>query len=284
MYANFVTVVASGFTPPWKVVLSERVYIPQMFVQNRTGSVRKLILLSLMRRLYRRADVVTGNSLSSVRFLSKFIGGRPIYAQMPNPIDVDAVNNLAKMPPEIRPADFVGPHILALGRLDPQKGFDVLLEALALIRRLYPWHLLLVGDGPERERLRTLARALGVEKAIQWIGAVNNPFPYYRWADLVVLPSRFEGFPNVALEAMGCGRTVICADCKTGPRELTLSGRYGVLVDPEDAQSLASAIVRWSQDAGERTRMGALAQNHVRATYDISQVKKVFARTLCLNV
>ena len=282
-YANLVAIVATRFSSSRKVVLTELNYVPKICARSRTGRLRRYAVLSLIKSIYGIADVIAANSADNVRFLSKFIGRGPTYSYLPNPIDVSMANHLATMKPEIRPADVEGPHILAIGRLQPQKGFDVLLKALALVRRKLAWRLLLVGDGPEKERLHHLARSLDIEHAVDWVGAVTNPFPYYLWADLVVLPSRFEGFPNVALEAMSCSRTVICADCKTGPKELTRNGKYGVLVRPEDPEMLAAAIVNWGQKADERNRLGALAQEHIRATYDIGQVKKLCAHTLCLS-
>src|SRR5262249_41476114 len=266
----------------WKVVLSERVYIPRFLVQERLGSVRKFILIWLIRTLYRKATMVTANSRRSVRFLSKFVGGSPVYAHLPNAIDVDIANKLAMVQPEIPPLEVGGPHILAVGRLDYQKGFDLLLEAMALIRRHYPWQLVLVGDGPEQEHLRDLAYSLGISQAVQWIGAVRNPFPYYQWADLVVSPSRFEGFPNVALEAMSCAKTVICTNCKTGPSELTLNGRYGVLVREEDPHSLAEAIVKWGQDKEGRALLGAMAENYIRNAHGATTLKHALTNDLCL--
>jgi glycosyltransferase involved in cell wall biosynthesis len=166
--------------------------------------------------------------------------------------------------------------------MDPVKGFDVLLEALALVRRRYPWKLLLVGDGPEKPVLQAQAKALGLEEAVIWIGAVKNSFPYYKWADLVVVPSRMEGFPNVPLEAMACGKTVICSDCETGPKELTLNGRVGVLIGKEDPDELARAIMRMGLALGDRSSLGSQAKSHILNTYDAHISGKVYAEALCL--
>ena len=185
------------------MIVSERNYVPRMYAKSQVGPVLRQTVLLLIRRLYRLADVVTANSQMSLRFLRQYVGKGPVYAVLPNLIDSELVHDYARLPPEIPPDPVRGPKILALGRLDRQKGFDLLLEALALVRRTHPWSVVLAGDGPERSRLEHLAHRLGIGSAIQWVGPVKNPFPYYRWADLVVLPSRFEGFPNVALEAMG---------------------------------------------------------------------------------
>jgi glycosyltransferase involved in cell wall biosynthesis len=260
-------------------VVSERNYVPRVLAATHAG-IRRALLLRLMKRLYRRADIVTANSADSVRFLRKFIGPGPRYAQLPNSINVEEARRRANGCPEVVPDVAETPRLLAIGRLQPQKGFDVLLKALARVRASCPWRLVLIGDGPEKTPLQTLARALGIEDAVQWIGTVANPFPYYRWADLIIVPSRFEGFPNVALEAMSCARTVICSDCRTGPRELTQNGDFGVLIPSDDVRSLTQAILDWGRDADGRTRMGERACDHVRTHYDSNRVGQIFAKIL----
>jgi glycosyltransferase involved in cell wall biosynthesis len=278
-YANFVAIVSTWGLRIQNLVVSERNYVPKILAATDLG-IRRAVLVRLMKRLYRRADIVTANSADGVRFLRKFIGPGPRYVQLPNSINVDEALMSANRSPEIVPDSVGRPRLLAVGRLQPQKGFDVLLKALARVRAACPWHLVLVGDGPEKVPLQTLARTLGIADAVQWIGAVANPFPYYRWADLVIVPSRFEGFPNVALEAMSCARTVICSDCRTGPKELTQNGHFGVLVPADDVASLARAILDWGIDADGRQRMGESACDHVRTSYDSGRVGEIFAQVL----
>jgi len=279
-YANFVAIVSTWGLRIRTVVVSERNYVPKILVAM-DAVIRRALLVCLMKRLYRRADIVTANSADSVRFLRKFIGPGPRYAHLPNSINVDEALMRANSPPEIAPNPAGStPRLLAVGRLQPQKGFDVLLKALARVRAACPWQLVLVGDGPERFPLQDLARTLGIEHAVQWIGSVSNPFPYYRWADLVIVPSRFEGFPNVALEAMSCARTVICSDCRTGPKELTENGQFGVLVPTDDVGSLAGAIIEWGCDDEGRKLMGKRASDHVRRRYDSGRVGEIVAQVL----
>jgi glycosyltransferase involved in cell wall biosynthesis len=281
MYANFVSVIASQGLPIRRLIVSERIYIPEMFAQSDVRAWLRNVVLMLIRVLYRKADVVTANSRASMRFLRHFVGKGPSFLELPNLIDTDLVNDYARLPPKMLSRPRIKPKILAIGRLAHQKGFDLLFEALAVIRRTHPWTIVLVGDGPEAERLHRLAERLGIEAAVQWIGAVANPFPYYHWADLVVLPSRFEGFPNVALEAMACERTVICADCKSGPRELTAAGTYGVLVPVNTVQPLADAIIQWGIDQRAREALGRAAKQHVTRSYDIARQRKHYLETLC---
>lgn len=279
-YANLVTIIATRFLNISRIIVSERCYVPQIFATEQIGRFRRKLLLLLIKFLYKKAHLVTANSIDNVRFLSKYVGEGPVYAHLPNTIDIDQVDRLAMMQPESAPNEADGPHILALGRLHYQKGFDILLEAFSFIRREHAWNLTIVGDGPERERLQTLASNLGIQRSVQWIGAVVNPFPYYQWADLVLIPSRFEGFPNVALEAMSCGRTVICSDCQTGPRELTEDGLYGVLLEVTDSHFLARAISQIGQDSNLRNVLGRMARQHVLKYYDVRVTKPIFASIL----
>jgi glycosyltransferase involved in cell wall biosynthesis len=128
------------------------------------------------------------------------------------------------------------------GRLVPLKDHETLLRALALHRRHRPSRLLVLGTGPLRGRLETLACELGMADAVEFLGFQENPLPYFRRADAFVLSSYSEGFGNVLVEAMGCGTPVISTDCQHGPAEILDRGRYGTLVPPRDAPRLAEAM------------------------------------------
>lgn len=272
-YANLVAALVSRFLPGSRVILSERNYVPQMFRRGRTTAIRRRVVLALMRSMYSMADAVTANSSENVRFLRKYVGGRSCYRWLPNCIDVSGSDRLAAGKTKLPTAGSAGPRLLAIGRLDAQKGFDLLLEAIARVRLHRPWELAIVGDGPEKEALELQSERLGLGGAIHWVGAVANPFPYYRWADVVVMPSRYEGFPNVLLEAMALGRAVIACDCKTGPRELTEGGRFGVLVPVGDIAALADAILALGADPERCVRLGATARSHVLDVYDVAAVR-----------
>jgi glycosyltransferase involved in cell wall biosynthesis len=281
-YANLLAVVVTRFMPHCRVILSERIYLPLMFGRTRSSLIRRSMVFKLMRILYKRADSVTANSRDTVRFLKTYIGTGPAYRILPNVIDVLDASRRAESLASPMLQGIEGPRILALGRLCYQKGFDVLLDALAQVRITHPWTLVIVGDGPEKEALMAKANSLGLGAAVRWMGKASNPFPYYHWADMVVVPSRFEGFPNVPLEAMACGRSVICSDCKTGPRELTAGGRMGVLVPVDDAEALARAILDLGLDPVKRMRLGESARNHVLINHDIGMMRHVYSEVLGL--
>ena len=142
-----------------------------------------------------------------------------------------------KAPPEGIPV------IGALGRLHVNKGFDILLQAAALLReRGMPVKLQIAGDGPEAGTLRTLAARLGLQaEDLTFTGWVTGPADYLAKLDLFVLPSRVEPFGLVVVEAMAAGVPVIASDID-GPRTILKSGELGAMVAPEDPSALADAI------------------------------------------
>lgn len=160
---------------------------------------------------------------------------RTIY----NPIIPDAWNQLVAKP---NLSSRGNARIVALGRLSWEKGFDVLLHAMAQVPRDLPWTLEIHGEGPERTRLLALITRLGLGDRICLPGHAADPFAVLGGADLFVLPSRCEGLGNALVEAMACGAQVVASDCRHGPREILEDGRWGQLVPPEDPQALAAAI------------------------------------------
>ena len=130
------------------------------------------------------------------------------------------------------------------GRLVPIKDHETLLRAMALYRRNNNGRLLILGSGPLEASLRALTQDLDLQEAVDFLGYQGNPLPYFRHADAFVLSSYAEGFGNVLVEAMGCGTPVIATNCEHGPAEILDGGRYGVLVEPRNAQALADAMER----------------------------------------
>jgi len=137
------------------------------------------------------------------------------------------------------------PRLLCVARLSRQKDHATLLDAFARLLARHPDAVLaLVGDGPERRALAARAAALGVAERVHFAGLVVDTEPWWGWADLLVLASRWEGFPNVLLEALRRGVGIVATDCPTGPREVLDDGRYGVLAPVGDPAALSAAIER----------------------------------------
>jgi len=150
--------------------------------------------------------------------------------------------------------------ITAIGRLTPQKGFDLLLRAFAEIAAAHPrWSLRIIGEGNERQALVEQARTLGLADRVQFTGRVADVFPLLAAADLFVLSSRFEGFPNALGEAMAAGLPVIAFDCPSGPADLIRHEVDGLLAPPEDVAALARAMDRLIANPAERAALAARA-------------------------
>ncbi|MGD0294053.1 MAG: glycosyltransferase family 4 protein [Terracidiphilus sp.] len=152
--------------------------------------------------------------------------------------------------------------ILAMGRLVPQKGFDLLLEAWsAASRKLPDWTLRIVGDGPMRAQLVRQASALGIETRVIFAPFSDDPYSLFSQCGIFVLSSRFEGLGFVLIEAMICGAACISFDCQNGPREVIRNGVNGLLVPAERVDDLASAMVKLGENPMLRQRLGSAARS-----------------------
>lgn len=177
-----------------------------------------------------------------------------------NGVNVGRVRALALAPLDHGAFGGDMPVVLGVGRLVKQKNFGALIAAVAEARRVRPLRLVLLGDGDSAARalLRAQADALGLGDALVLVPGCDNPFPYMARADVVALPSVWEGSPNVLLEAMACGTAVVAARCAGNAAEILDEGRFGLVVDPDDTRALAQALL-FQTDPARRILPGARA-------------------------
>src|SRR5690606_22847420 len=123
-----------------------------------------------------------------------------------------------------------------------QKNFPLLLQAFARLRGERPLRLVILGEGSERPALQWLIAERGLGAEVDLPGVVDNPFAFVQRAALFVLPSNWDGFPNVLAEALACGCPVVSTACPSGPDEILDNGRYGRLVPMDDVDALATAM------------------------------------------
>lgn len=196
---------------------------------------------ALMRILYPRADLAAVPTQGIAVELERLV--RVAATVLPNPV-VDHVG------PAPSPAP--APRIVAAGRLVQAKGFDLMLDAAAILAcRSVPFELVVHGDGPLREALERQASVPELNGRVHFPGHATEARAMFKGAQLCVVPSRREGFGNVVVEAMAAGVPVLAAACP-GPAGLIEHGRNGFLVEPGDSAALADGIQALLGDADRR--------------------------------
>jgi glycosyltransferase involved in cell wall biosynthesis len=166
-----------------------------------------------------------------------------------NPVDSEEVRRLSS-PTAPRNGKF---RLCAIGRLAPEKGYDILITALKQANgQLGDWELIVMGDGPRRGELERLSAALGLTDAVHFVGNRKNPFPVLGSADVFVHPARWEGFGLVLGEALSLGIPIIATNAPGGVREILAEGKFGLMVPPEDPDSLAQALVQFASSPSFR--------------------------------
>lgn len=241
-HANITAILAkmlSRYKP--KLIITERVAIEEALQQD--GWHKRRILKCLMKLLYRYANSVVANSVAGARMLENLLGWRhqSVHA-IYNIVDYKQIEVLRDEPIKKPFSNQNRPLLVAVGRLEYQKGFDLLLQAIAKLKSKLECDLVLVGDGTLKDELAQIVRELDLEQNVCFVGFKSNPYPYIKQANLFVLSSRYEGLGNIVAEAQACNTLVLATDCQTGPREILMDGKAGVLVPPNDAAKLAEGI------------------------------------------
>lgn len=180
--------------------------------------------------------------------------------------DFKALNNIERITNAVTifqsPSDQKVHHrrfILGVGRLAYVKGFDILIEAYAK-SGLNDIDLIIIGDGEERANLVCQIFNLGLKEQVLLPGTRNNLQDYYRQAEMFVLPSRNEGYPNALVEAMSFGCPSIAVDCNFGPAEIITNGENGILVNKASISDLANAMLRLAGNESLKTTLGNQAR------------------------
>ena len=222
----------------------------------------------LFRMLVRAADVVAACSRESAAYAARVVGTATVEI-VPNGFDPA---ELAAAPVFAHPR----PYVLGVGRLETQKGFDVLLRAAAR-PPMRDVDVLLAGDGSQRARLEMLAAAEGVAPRVRFLGATDRPttVALLKGAAAVACPSRFEGLPLVCIEAMAAGRPVVGTRVNGIP-EIVRHEETGLVVPPEDPDALAHALGRLLADPARAATLGANGRRAVERRHAWSRVAETY--------
>ena len=225
---------------------------------------RTAVFTALERRAARWTDrIITLTERGAAEHLARGIGRAAQYVAVPSGVPTAELRAAAPARHRARarlgldPDAFV---VVGLGRLVPIKGFDLLVRALpAVVAQIPSARVLLVGGGPERERLDALARSLGVAERLELTGEVVDVTTHLAAADLLAVPSRNEGMGRVIGEEMAL-RIPVVAAAVGGIPDVVTDGECGRLVAPEDADALTAALVELGRDEALRRKLGEAAE------------------------
>ncbi|MBF8185715.1 glycosyltransferase family 4 protein [Nonomuraea sp. K274] len=200
-------------------------------------------------RHYGGFDTVAVLTETSRREYNELIPGTPVV-RVPNAVHMGHRKH----------SDQSEPIVIAVGRLVPQKGFDMLIKAFNIIAHEYPeWQVRIFGTGVLKDKLQARIDAAELGDRIKLMGRSNTIHEELARSSIYALSSRIEGLPMAMIEAMGHALPVVAFDCPTGPADVLTPGVDGVLVPPRKVEALAEALAQVMSDRDARLRMGAAA-------------------------
>ena len=224
--------------------------------------------IRLQRFAYRFATHIVANSPAAVKMLESEGVKLSDISLIPNGVD------LAAYPPR-EPRSSIR-EVVTVANLRPEKSHETLIAAAATLAPSHPsLRFAIIGDGSRLDELQALTRARGVDGVVDFLGHREDVPGLLAAADLFVLPSRSEAFPNSAIEAMAAGLPVI-ASATGGLLDLIDHGRTGILVPPCDPEALAEAIASLVRDPDRAQRLGAEARADVSSRYGFDRMVHAF--------
>lgn len=264
--SNIIMALATVNLNDIKVIGSERAYPPKL----PTGKIRDI----LRRIFYRHLDAITVFTPESAQWVARHTKQKNI-AIIPNPVNWP----IKVGSPIIDPNDVLPKNkkvLLAVGRLSHEKGFDTLIDIFSMMHEHHDqWVLVIVGEGQERQSLTTQIAGHNMQKHIYLPGCAGNIGQWYEAGDLYVLPSRYEGFGNVLIEAMSYGLAAVSFDCDTGPRAIIRHNIDGLLVAATDKQAMKTSLERLMNDDEFREKLASQAFQ-VRERFSMNKVAKMW--------
>lgn len=220
------------------------------------ANVQSKLRLHLMRRLYPLADhmiVLTAHAQKQLSTTLKLTAGKMVV--IGNPIDAEKINQFAREPELVLQTKKSTPYAVCVGRMAEPKDFSTVIKAIQHInqmRTINPLNLVLVGDGPMKLELQHLTKTLGQEDHVYFAGMQTNPYPWIADASVFVLSSRWEGYPNVLLEAQCLGIPIVATGYDDSLRTLLHDTEHTRIVDVGDDEAMATAI-QWATEAPRKT-------------------------------
>jgi len=264
------------FGLPVNVVVSERNYPEERKNHTMWEWLRK--------RVYHFADLHVVQTVKIAEWLRTNTQAQNINI-IPNSVN----HPLPTYEPNVKPGNYLNDDqklILAVGTFKHQKGFDMLIQSVSTFLKGYPnWKMIILGEEKNekgskglRNKFESVVRENRLEEQILFPGRVGNVGDWYERADIFVLSSRYEGFPNALLEAMAYGTACISFDCKTGPADMIEDGENGILVPDSDIETLGYQIRTLMKNSKLRYKLGKNALK-VRSEYSEEKIHGMWEKT-----
>lgn len=249
-------------------LLGERKNIQLIFAERNdpiylqmSKSLKDKLILFGIEKIYKKADLVTGNSKELAEDLSK-VAKCPVRSVY-NPTYSEAFLELSKEPVYDKWFTEDIPIVLAVGRLEKQKDYELLIEAFALVRAKIVSRLVIVGEGSQKEMLLAKVAELGLNTCVKFLDFDANPYKYMARADVFVVSSKYEGLCNTLIEATAVRTPCVATECKSGTREILLDGKGGKLSPVGDAYALAKSIVWVLENPKDADRLMEVAYKNL---------------------
>jgi N-acetylgalactosamine-N,N'-diacetylbacillosaminyl-diphospho-undecaprenol 4-alpha-N-acetylgalactosaminyltransferase len=268
-----------------KVIMCERTHQTTMLLGQ--SWLYRVFSRFMVRFSYKRADLLLANSYAMQTDLVENFRIKTPVRVIYNPIDLSFIKeHKDEATGFVFEKDIF--HFVNVGGFRREKNHLLLLQAFFILKNL-PCKLVIVGGGIMEDELRQKVSDLGMKDKVVFCGFENNPFKYVSRSDCFVLSSEVEGFPNVLIEALACGKPVISTDCSSGPRELLAPatnlhhrainnyeiGEYGILTPVNDITALALAMRKMYEDAGLRRQFAEKAPGRAQQ-FDVDEIKEYF--------
>ncbi len=272
-----------------KVIIGE--YSENFFVKPINPSLKHVIFRIIYKTLifftYRQAAQIVVVSQSIRGHIEKLFNiDRNKIKVISTPINIADVKRRSQEPISdyVFQRNFL--YVSLLSRLSAEKGINYLLEAFAKLRQKVQSKLIIIGEGDSMQNLEAMAKVLNIDNDVVFMGYKDNPFKYLKNTDMFVLPSLYEGFPNVILESYACEVPVIATRCVGGIKEIINDGKNGILVNPGDANSLYKAMynLALNRELREQVKAGGTKKvNEFDISVKIKEYENLFLDTFIQN-
>lgn len=266
-------VVISFITQSNIIVLSALIGVKvKKIISDRADPYKEQVGFFLKRVIYPLCDTLVIQTDGVKKFYEKIPSLKVVT--IPNPISKPTIEKSKSF-------NFNSPTIVAMGTLKKIKGFDILINAFANIHQKYPdWNLVVFGEGRDRLVLEELIEEHHLQSKVFLPGVIDNPRNTITDADIFVLSSLKEGFPNVLIEAMSVGLPCVSFDCNFGPSEIIDNNKNGILIETGNQKALQDALEKLINSKSLQDELGNRAKKDSMNKYYIDNIMKEWEREL----